>query len=627
MTRFLARLGTLTGVLAIFLAIATPMALAGAKPPDPYPKDFVDRQVSIVGINVNTGEYCDYEEVQRKQDQNPDFKSPCRAPRDCQDYPAGQTVCIGEGSSDPEEARQYELNELKRWQEKVDKKDPFYEKYNKYLTQCVEKDHKAFQECMNEATGKFGVYTKGPFEWVAGKISEMASNALKEAAGAIGESVVWLLKQFADAFNDISTIKLAKTGIGPIMSVATGLSVLVAAFLLLMQFGKLAISQQGAPLATAITGLAKWAAVLSVYIFATQTALDWSDTLSTALINESFEGGGSSDGDAAAAMKKQLTMLFGGLVTGGGGAATATTALISGEGVLASAVGVIIVIGILTIIAVGALWVEMLVRQAGIMILITMMPIALAGQMSDATKEWWPKARNALISLILMKPVIVICFSIGFSAMKGGEGIRNVLVGLIIFLISAFAWPVIAKFMTFTTVGAGGAAAGGMMSSLGSSVSSMFGGNSAAPSGAGTAGGGGNYTKAVEEDNASAMGGSGGGGFWSKAMNGSTGGGFGAKVGGAASVGLGLALAGKDMLADTGANVAAHAGLDQGAQSSPTTINPRPSGGEQEPSGPGPGPAPTPAPSSGGSPSSESTPPPPPQPSGPAPDSPSSEGS
>lgn len=623
MTRALARLGALLGALLIVLLSAT-TALAGAKPPDPIPEELSHGQT--VGLDANTGEYCDRDKGMAYEDQNPGKKSPCQSREDCQDAASEEhTVCLGDGSRNPEDAHQFEVNELKRWRDKT-KKEGFYEKYNKYLTKCVEKDHKAFQECMKEATGEFGVKTKGPVEWVAGKISEMAANALKAAAGAIGESVVWLLKQFADAFNDISTIKLAKTGIGPIMGIATGLSVLVATFLLLMQFGKLAVSQQGAPLATAITGLAKWAAVLSVYIFATQTALDWSDTLSTALINGSFEGGGGSEDDAKNAMKKQLTMLFGGLVTGGGGAATATTALVTGESVLASAVGVIIVIGILCIIAIGALWVEMLVRQAGIMILITMMPLALAGQMSDATSEWWPKARNALIALILMKPVIVICFSIGFSAMKGGEGIRNVLVGLIIFIISAFAWPVIAKFMTFTTVGAGGAAAGGMMGTLSSSVSSMFGGNQAAPSGAGTAGGGGNYTKAVEEDNASAMGGSGsgGGGFWSKAMNGSTGGSFGAKVGGAVSGGLALAVAGKDMLADAGANVAAHAGLDQGAQSSPTAINRRPSsGGEQEPPGPGPAPAPSPA----GSPSSESTPPPQSQPSGPAPDSPSSEGS
>ncbi|MCC3771807.1 hypothetical protein, partial [Streptomyces sp. UNOC14_S4] len=591
MTRLLARLGTLLGVLALVISIGAPLALAGAKPPDPYPPELSHGE--RIGINVNTGEYCDLDKADAAQDQDPNAKSSCRPPTDCQDFPAGQTVCVGEDATDPKERQQYELNELKRWQDKADKKDPYYNKYNDYITNCVKKDEKPFAQCREEAVGKFGVATKGPLDWVAGKISEMASNALKEAAGAIGESVVWLLKQFAEAFDEISTIKLAKTGIGPVMGIATGLSVLVATFLLLLQFGKLAVSQQGGPLVTAITGLAKWGVVLGVYVFATQTALDWSDTLSTALINHTFDGGGTSDTDASQAMTKQLTMLFGGLVTGGGGAATATTALVSGEGVLASAVGVIIVVGILCIIAIGALWVEMLVRQAGIMILVTMMPLALAGQMSDATRDWWPKARNALISLILMKPVIVICFSIGFSAMKGGEGIRNVLVGLIIFIISAFAWPVIAKFMVFTTVGAGGAAAGGMLSSVGSSVSSMFGGNQAAPAGAGTASGGSNYTKAVEDDNNSIAGGGGsGGGFWSKAMGGSTGGGAAAKAGGAAAAGLGLALAGKDMLESTGANVAAHAGLDQGAPGGGGQgISRRPQGGEAEPPGPAPAPS------------------------------------
>src|SRR5439155_3578506 len=93
----------------------------------------------------------------------------------------------------------------------------------------------------------------------------------------------------------------------------------------------------------------------------------------------------------------------------------------------------------------------------------------------------------------------VICFSIGFSAMTGAEGARNVIVGLIIFIVAAFAWPVIAKFMTFSTNGDGTSAASGMISSLGSGVSSMFGGNQPALSGAGIVGGGGGYTRALEE--------------------------------------------------------------------------------------------------------------------------------
>ncbi|MEU9480721.1 hypothetical protein [Streptomyces sp. NPDC048191] len=613
MARGLARLGTLLAALLILMVSGTSIALAGAKPPEPYPPELSHGE--RVGISKTTGEYCD------QDDPNPKKRADCRAPEDCQDFPDdGTHVCIGEGSSDPKEEHTYEVNELNRWLAQADVNQPHFKEIKAFLTKCVEKDGKSFSECKEEAIGKWPPPAKTPVDWVMGKISEAAANALKEAAEALGQSVVWLLKQFADAFNSISTIKLASTGIGPVLSVTWGLSLIVAAFMMLMQFGKVAVSQRGGPAATAIVGLVKWAAVLSVYIFATQAALDWSDTLSTALINNTFAQGGSTSDDATHAMQVQLGTLFSGLVgTGAGG--TAAGALITGSGIGPTAVGFVIVISILCLLAIGALWVEMLVRQAGIMILVTMLPLALAGQMSDATKDWWPKARNALIALILMKPVIVICFSIGFSAMAHGDGVRNVIVGLIIFIVAGTAWPVLAKFIVITSNGDGNSAASGMMSSVGSSVSSLFGGNQPALSGAGTAGGGANYTKALEGENSTAAdGGSSGGGFWSKAMKGRGSGSFASKVGGAAGVGLQLAAMGKDISEGAFQNAAANAGLGHGAQGGRHVVVPPRRGGEEAP-------APTAAKPADPSPRQESEPPTSPSGRPPQPPTQSSEGS
>ncbi|WP_190130172.1 hypothetical protein [Streptomyces mashuensis] len=558
-----------------FLVIAAPPAMAGAKPPAPYPKEFAEAQAygDIIGINKKTGEYCNY-----SQQVNSGEKGPCRRPDDCQDFPAGTGICEYEDSKKPEDQQKINENELKRWEEKADSKQPGYEEVKKRLTECVKKGE-PFQECQRKATDQ-GSLPAEVGNWIAGKISKLASDALKAAAAAIGESVVWLLKEFAKAFNSFSTIDLKKTGIGPIAGIMWALSALVAAFLLLIQFGKLAVSQQGGPLVTAVTGLAKWALVISVYITATQTALNWSDTLSTALVNYTFDGGGSGDGDATKAMQVQLGKLFAGLV-GAGGATATGAALVGGTGVLAQAVGVTIVIGVLCIVAIGALWIEMLMRQAGIMVLVTVMPLVLAGQMADATREWWPKTRNALIALVLMKPVIVICFSIGFSAMAKGDGIYNVLAGLLIFILAAFAWPVLAKFMTFTSNGSGNAAAAGLMGVIGGSVSSAFGGNQPSLAGPGTVGDGSGYTQAVEDDNAATVGNGGASGsFWSKSadalaskMRGS--GSFGSQLKGSVGMGFQVAAAGKNMLETAGANTAAHAGLDQGAQGASQVIVPR----------------------------------------------------
>ncbi|RPK32398.1 hypothetical protein EES39_38590 [Streptomyces sp. ADI92-24] len=615
MSRALIRFATLLSALLILLTAGAPVALAGTKPPDPYPKELAGARV---GINKKTGEYCDQDSADMK------IREACRPAMDCEDFPAGgTTVCRGEGLHDPKEAHAFEIRELNRWLKTADHNSPVYEKKKAYLTKCVKEKKETFQACKVKASNEYPEPIDGLPGWIKEKISKMAADAMEQAAKTLGSSVVWLLRQFADAFNSISTISLGKTGIGPIMGITTGISVLVATFLLLVQFSKLAVSQQGGPLVTAITGLAKWAAILSVYLFATQVALNWSDTASTALINYTFEGGGSGAKDATGAMQEQLGTLFAGLV-GTGGGAVAGSALITGSGVGPTAVGFVIVISILCILAIGALWVEMLIRQAGIMIIVTVMPLTLAGQMSDATSEWWPKARNALISLILMKPVIVLCFSIGFSSMTTGQGVRNVIVGLIIFIVAGFSWPVLAKFMTFTSNGAGTSTASGAISSVGSSVSSMFGGQQPSLSGPGTVGGGGGYTKALESDNSNSSGG-GDKGFWSKAIMGSGSGSFASKVGGTVGAGLQVAAVGKDVLESGFANSAAHAGLDSGAQGGRHVVIPPRRGGEEAALAPQPSPA---EPESSSAPETEPSAPAPTQPSsGPAPTQPSSGGS
>ncbi|MFD8706839.1 hypothetical protein ACFV1W_30265 [Kitasatospora sp. NPDC059648] len=476
------------------------------------------------------------------------------------------------GCDDPaitEARKQRELAKLKDWEATTDHGAEGYQKMDDAIRKCIEGGMN-FHDCQQKNAGLM-IPSGGIGDWIAGKISKLASDALKEAAGQIGQSVVWLLKQFAEAFNSVSTINLAQTGIGQVVGMMTVVSVLLAAFLMLIQFGKLAVSQSGAPAATVITGLVKWAFILGCYAFATQVALNWSDALSTWIINTSFEGGGSGSDDATKAMQQQLGGMFAGLVAGGGGA-SGGAALVTGGGVLSQAVGVVIVLGILCILAIGALWVEMLVRQAGIMILVSTMPVVLAGQLSDGTKEWWPKARNALITLVVMKPVIVTCFAIGFSAMARADGIRNVIVGLIIFLVSAFAWPVVGRFFVFSGSNGNGVGSA-LLSSVGSGLGAMFGGAAGAAAGAGAVGGGSGYTRALESENEGAADSGGGRGFWSKTLKGS--GSFGGGV--AAGVGLGLqaAAAGAGMVEGAMGNAAAHAGLGAPAHGGGTVVPPR----------------------------------------------------
>ncbi|MFE2151325.1 hypothetical protein ACFXJO_01295 [Streptomyces lavendulae] len=519
-------------------------------PPDPVPKGFGGAQWTLYGLDKDH-HYCLIEAI----DDN----------KICWEAKAGEIprdieICegadgTGAANCDEEGQKEFELKKLKKWQEanKENQKLENYPKLNAALTKCVNEGG-VFKVCQEKWEKEYPL-NPGLADWVAGKISKLASDALQEAARYIGEGVVWLLREFAELFNEASSINLGQTGIGKPLGITMAISVMLATFLVLLQFGKTAISQRGELAGTALAGLGKWAAVSSVYLIFTQQALKVSDELSTWMITFTL-GGEGSEGAATAAMQTRLGEMFAALASGGGSAAVGGTMVLTGEAFAPAAVGVVIVIGIITILAIGALWIEMLMRQAGIMILVVTMPIALTGEITDSTKDWWPRARDAMIGLILMKPVIVLIFTIGFFAMGDSKGIQNVIVGLVIFLAGCFCWPVIAKFMTFTSNGSGTSMMSGLMSSIGSSASSRGG------DGAGSVGGGSGYTKALEQEAAPAV--DSGGGF-------SAGGGIarGAKGGfagamSAATVGLQLAAVGKDALESGMGNTAANAGLDHG---------------------------------------------------------------
>ncbi|MER6314451.1 hypothetical protein ABT237_11860 [Streptomyces sp. NPDC001581] len=584
-------------VLSIAAAADDPKYHASVGPPEAIPKDW---DQFTVGLDTR-GKYCLVDQI--------DDRAICRLPGpDDPPFPGRTKICEGADGNgaaecNPQEQKEAEIRRLEQWRKDFpDKQWKNYEQLNQFLTDCVVRDGRPFSVCQKEGEEKFGVPVKGPLEWVAGKFSEFASSALKEAASYIGKSVVWLLSEFAMLFNENSTINLNDTGIAKFTLMMTSLSAVLAVFLLLIQFGKVAVSHQGGPAATALMGLAKWAVISSVYWTVAQTALGWSDAVSTWIINRTFDGGGSDEAAATKAMQEQLGTLFGGLITGGGGAATVGGALIAGESVTASAVGVVIVVGIVCILVIAALWVEILMRQVGIMLIVATMPITLAGQLSDSTSEWWPKARNAFISLVLMKPAIVACFSIGVFAMSEGKGVQNMLVGFVMFLAAALCWPALAKFMTFTTNGSGSAMVSGWLSSAGSSASSMSGGYRPDPSGAGSVGGGSGYTKALESENAtsaaapSPAAAAGGGGAAKSAGR------FGGRALGMAAFGLQVVAAGKDSLESGLGSTAAHAGLEPGGGGGRHVVIPP----RRQPSAtPTPVGAPTQAPDSGPAPRKE----------------------
>ncbi len=97
--------------------------------------------------------------------------------------------------------------------------------------------------------------------------------------------------------------------------------------------------------------------------------------------------------------------------------------------------------GALVVAAGGALWVEMLVREVSVYVVVAMMPLAFAAMVWPARRIWAVRTVEVLVALILSKVAIVVVLALGGAALghSGASGLTKLLGGLALVLLGAFS--------------------------------------------------------------------------------------------------------------------------------------------------------------------------------------------
>lgn len=192
--------------------------------------------------------------------------------------------------------------------------------------------------------------------------------------------------------------------------------------------------------------------------------------------------------------------------------------------------GIVSVFGIIPA-AIGYL-LEMVFRQAVILVLVATLPITAAGLMTNTTSSWFWRALRWTIAAIVLKPALALVLVIGVNMLAQPSGIGGLLAGAGVLLVSLFCPLAVFRLLAFVEPGT---AAGATFRSNLSSASG--------PSGSGSAGAADGGSSA-EDSNTSrfdaASSGSSGGGSSSGSSGGSGGSGggvsqLGGLVGGAAA--------------------------------------------------------------------------------------------
>lgn len=97
-------------------------------------------------------------------------------------------------------------------------------------------------------------------------------------------------------------------------------------------------------------------------------------------------------------------------------------------------------VGLLLVGAAIVLWVEMLMREAAIYVVVLMLPLVFAGFVWPARRVWATRTIELLAALILSKFAVVCVLALGGAALgHSGGGVGGMLVGLVLVTLAACA--------------------------------------------------------------------------------------------------------------------------------------------------------------------------------------------
>jgi len=178
---------------------------------------------------------------------------------------------------------------------------------------------------------------------------------------------------------------------------------------------------------------------------------------------------------------------------------------------------VTMILGLLMIVALGTIWIEMVIRRMAIDICVIFWPLAVSGSIWTKAKQWQSRLIDTLLTVELAKPVIVILLKMASNALGSVDTASGLFLAGGLYIVAAFAPYTIMQMIGViggatqpggTPAGMRAAGIGGAMA-LGSGISDLAGRASKA---AGMLGGGGTKTPSAA-GTAAAVGGPAGAAF------------------------------------------------------------------------------------------------------------------
>ena len=269
---------------------------------------------------------------------------------------------------------------------------------------------------------------------VTSAASSAASDVLSGLANAISEGVRWTVTNTAAWWVTIPSPNLAaEPAITRIQSWLLPITAAVAVGATIAAGARMVIARRANPLLDVTGGLLTLAAATTVGTIVPTLMLKAGDAWSAWILQVSTGG--------------HFTQRLASLLVLGGGAAPA----------------VVLIFGMAAIVLSLAQAVLMLFRQAALVILAGVLPLAAAGSLAPLTRPWIRKITSWMLALIWYKPAAAAVYAVAFTMIGSGKSPRTVLMGFVMLVLSVLTLPALMKFFTWTTGQVASSGGGGQL--------------------------------------------------------------------------------------------------------------------------------------------------------------------
>lgn len=308
-----------------------------------------------------------------------------------------------------------------------------------------------------------------PLHWAGEEVKKGLADVFTAAMMDLWSAALWLMDLVFSVIDRFLTPDVRDPGLGHLYGITLWLSLVVAFVVGLGQVGLTALRRDGRALASLVTGVAQYGAVVAGWVVVCSGLILGCAGLTQGLLNELLGVPRFAGYSGSAGMPHYVS-------------GTVEAAVL---GVCALFLAIPAAFGYLII---------MLVREASLLILVATMPIAAAGALGEGTKNWMWKSIRWFVAACLTAPLLALVVGLGVqisraafpdtiataaagtgaqqsAATWAGNGEAQVgmaVVGCVVFAVACFCPMVLFRLLAFVDPGtASGASFRGALSANG----------------------------------------------------------------------------------------------------------------------------------------------------------------